>query len=45
MKSWDKFKKSVSHFFEKLAKESEKNFGNETLDCCELNKKSNAKKN
>lgn len=37
----DQFKKSITYFLEKLAKENEKSFGNETLDCCELNKKGN----
>ncbi len=33
-----KLKKLLDDFLKKLAKESEKSFGNERLDCCKLDR-------
>lgn len=44
---WNMFKgikKAVDNFINKLAKESEKSFGNERLDCCNLDRPKSTKK-
>jgi hypothetical protein len=38
-----KIKKAWNNFLEKLAKENEKSFGGQKLDCCQLNNKSKIK--
>lgn len=37
-------KKAINNFINKLAKESEKSFGNEPLDCCNLDRPKTSKK-
>lgn len=37
-------KKAIDNFIKKLAKESEKSFGNERLDCCTLDRPKNTNK-
>lgn len=44
MKITERIKKWYDNFLESLAKENEKAFGHEKLDCCQLNKESNNQK-
>ncbi|WZL73999.1 LDCC motif putative metal-binding protein [Clostridiaceae bacterium 35-E11] len=37
-------KKWFENFLKKLGEASQKNFGSERLDCCDVNKKSNSSK-
>jgi len=37
-------KRAIYNFLEKLAKENEKSFGKDTLDCCQLNRQSSSSK-
>lgn len=39
MTFWARIKKRFNDFLEKMAKENEKAFGGEKLDCCQLNNK------
>ncbi|MFZ7131387.1 MAG: LDCC motif putative metal-binding protein [Eubacteriales bacterium] len=38
-----KVKVKLNQFLKKIAQSNEKNFGNHTLDCCELNRKQKSK--
>jgi hypothetical protein len=38
MKIWRKLKNSFNRFLENLAEENKKSFGNDKLDCCQLNR-------
>jgi hypothetical protein len=33
-----RLKKAINNFLERLAKENEKSFGKDSLDCCQLNR-------
>lgn len=37
-KIWRNIKKKINKFFENIAEDNVKSFGNEKLDCCQLNK-------
>lgn len=43
MKLFDKIKKTISNYLDKIGKSNSELFGNEKPDCCKLNKKSNRK--
>lgn len=44
-KVWNHLKTKINSSLEKLAKENQKTFGNERLDCCNLNNRpDNSKK-
>ena len=38
MKFWEKLKSTLKKSIEAMADSNQKAFGNETLDCCKLNK-------
>lgn len=35
---WDRVKKKINQFLESIAKENQKSFGSQKLDCCDLNR-------
>lgn len=40
---WARIKRKINRFLENVAKENQKSFGNQKLDCCDLNRNADGK--